>query len=257
VNATALIRWSTVAAVAGIAGVAGWVSYEHALMVVRAHGESGAVAAAYPVTVDGLIYSASMVLLDSARRGVRAPALARWLLAVGIGATLVANVAAGIRFGMMGAVVAAWPALALVGSYELLMLIIRRETAPAAVTIPTGETATETVTGDVAGQVTIPASARGNATVPARERATEAVASTPARSARGRTSRSARGKRPAKRGDVTPEAAETAFADLLATGEVPSIRAIRRELPVGEPKAKLIRSHLENVAAGQEVMADV
>lgn len=158
-NATSLIRWSTVAAVAGIAGVAGWVSYEHALAVVRAHGESGAVAAAYPVTIDGLIYSASMVLLDTARRDVRAPALARWVLAVGIGATLVANVAAGIRFGVMGAVVAAWPALALVGSYELLMTIIRREAVPAR------DVTTETVAADVTG-VPGPAAGSVNGHVP-------------------------------------------------------------------------------------------
>jgi Protein of unknown function (DUF2637) len=117
-TATSPIRWSTIAVVAAIAGVAGWVSYEHALAVVRAHGESGAVAAAYPVTIDGLIYASSMVLLDSARRGVPVPRLARWLLAVGISATLAANVAAGLHFGPVGAVVAAWPALALVGSYE-------------------------------------------------------------------------------------------------------------------------------------------
>ena len=125
------IRYSTVLAVAAVALVAGWVSYEHALAVVRAHGETGAVARVYPVTVDGLIYSASMVLLDAARRGVQAPRLARWLLACGIGATLAANVAAGVRFGLVGAVVAAWPALALVGSYELLMMIIRSGAAPA------------------------------------------------------------------------------------------------------------------------------
>jgi len=119
------IRWSTIAAVTAVAAVAGWVSYEHALAVVRAHGENGAVAQVYPVTVDGLIYSASMVLLDAARRRASAPVLARWLLAAGIGATLAANVAAGLHFGPVGAVVAAWPALALVGSYELLMLIIR------------------------------------------------------------------------------------------------------------------------------------
>jgi hypothetical protein len=127
------IRWSTIAAVTGVAIVAGWVSYEHALAVVRAHGETGTVAQVYPVTVDGLIYSASMVLLDAARRGVRAPGLARWLLACGIGATLAANVAAGLHFGPVGAVVAAWPALALVGSYELLMLIIRSSAGQARV----------------------------------------------------------------------------------------------------------------------------
>lgn len=119
------IRYSTVAAVAGVALVAGWVSYDHALAVVRAHGESGAVARVYPGTIDGLIYAASMVLLDAARRKAPAPALARWLLAAGIGATLAANVLAGIRSGPLGALVAAWPALALVGSYELLMVIIR------------------------------------------------------------------------------------------------------------------------------------
>jgi hypothetical protein len=122
------IRWSTIAAVAAVAGVAGWVSYEHALAVVRAHGETGAVAQVYPVTVDGLIYSASMVLLDAARRQAAAPVLARWLLGAGIGATLAANVAAGLHYGPVGAIVAAWPALALVGSYELLMLIIRSGT---------------------------------------------------------------------------------------------------------------------------------
>jgi len=99
--------------------VAGWVSYDHALAVVREHGESGLVARVYPGTIDGLIYSASMVLLDAARRKVPPPPLARWLLAAGIGATLAANIAAGVASGLLGAMVAAWPALALVGLYEL------------------------------------------------------------------------------------------------------------------------------------------
>jgi hypothetical protein len=42
-----------------------------------------------PLTVDGLIYASSMVMLDLARRKMPVPMLARWLL----GATLVANVA--------------------------------------------------------------------------------------------------------------------------------------------------------------------
>lgn len=128
------IRWSTVAAVAAVAVVAGWVSYDHALAVVRAHGESGTVAWLYPGTIDGLIYAASMVLLDAARRRARPPVLARWLLAAGIAATLFANVLAGAAYGLLGAVVAAWPALALVGSYELLMLIVRAGAVPTAAT---------------------------------------------------------------------------------------------------------------------------
>jgi len=78
-----------------------------------------------PLTVDGLIYASSMVMLDCARRKVPVRALARWLLGLGITATLAANVAHGLGHGLTGAAVAAWPAVALVGSYELLMMIIR------------------------------------------------------------------------------------------------------------------------------------
>lgn len=56
-------------------------------------------------------------MLDSARRKTPMPALARWLLGLGIAATLAANVAHGLGHGLTGAAVAAWPAVALVGSY--------------------------------------------------------------------------------------------------------------------------------------------
>jgi len=119
------IRWSTAAAVVGVAAVAAAVSYEHAYALVRVHGESGWTARMIPLTVDGLIWASSMVMLDSARRGVPVPWLARWLLGLGIAATLAANVAHGLGHGPIGATVGAWPAVAVVGSYELLMMIIR------------------------------------------------------------------------------------------------------------------------------------
>lgn len=75
--------------------------------------------------MDGLIYASSMVVLDSARRKTPVPALAHWLLGLGIAATLAANVAHGLGHGLIGAAVSAWPAAALVGSYELLMMVIR------------------------------------------------------------------------------------------------------------------------------------
>jgi len=84
------------------------------------------------LTVDGLIYASSMVMLDSARRRVAVPSLARWLVDLRIAATLAANVAHGLGHGPSGAVVAAWPAVALVGSYELLMVIVRSVQVPAA-----------------------------------------------------------------------------------------------------------------------------
>jgi hypothetical protein len=78
-----------------------------------------------------LIYTSSMAMLDSARRKVPVPPLVRWLLGLGIAATLAANVAHGLGDGPSGAVVAAWPAVALVCWDELLMVIIRSGQVPA------------------------------------------------------------------------------------------------------------------------------
>src|ERR1700722_10313532 len=125
-----VIRWSTAGAVVGVAVVAAVASYEHAYALVRTHGETGWTGRLVPLTVDGLIYASSMVMLDSARRRVPVPALARWLLGVGIAATLAANAGHGPGHGIIGAAVAAWPAVALVGSYELLMMVIRSSQMP-------------------------------------------------------------------------------------------------------------------------------
>jgi Protein of unknown function (DUF2637) len=120
-----VIRWSRRGWWFGAAAVAAVASYEHAYALVRAHGEGGWTGRLVPLTVDGLIYASSMVIVDSARRKTRVPALARWLLGLGIAA----NVAHGLGRGPVGAAVAAWPAVALVGSYELLMTVIRSSQA--------------------------------------------------------------------------------------------------------------------------------
>lgn len=119
------IRISTAAAVLAVAAIAAYVSYWHAYAVVRAHGETGITARLEPATIDGLVYASSMVVLYAARHRIPAPALARWLLGAGIMATLTANMAQGWSHGPVGAVVAAWPAVSLVGSYELLVWLIR------------------------------------------------------------------------------------------------------------------------------------
>ncbi|WP_021595717.1 DUF2637 domain-containing protein [Actinomadura welshii] len=120
-----LIRITTALAVVAVAAVAAVISYRHAYELVHSHGESGPTARLVPFTVDGLIWAASMVMLDASRRQHPAPPLAKWSLAVGIVATVGANVAHGASHGPIGAVVSAWPALALVGSFELLMTLTR------------------------------------------------------------------------------------------------------------------------------------
>ena len=79
-----LIRITTALAV--VAVVAAVISYQHAYELVRSHGESGVTARLLPFTVDGLIWAASMVVLDASRRAQPVPRLAAWSLGAGIAA---------------------------------------------------------------------------------------------------------------------------------------------------------------------------
>jgi hypothetical protein len=81
-----------------------------------------------PLTVDGLIRASSIVMLGSAHRKAPVPTLA----APRPGHCGDARCQCGTRpgHGILGAAVAAWPAVVLVGSYEVLM-IIRADQVPA------------------------------------------------------------------------------------------------------------------------------
>ncbi len=191
-----IIRWSTAGAVVGVAAVAAVASYEHAFALVRAQGEAGWTARLVPLTVDGLVYASSMVMLDSGRRKMPVPGLARWLLGLSIAATLAANVAHGLGHGPVGAAVAAWPAVALVGCYELLMMVIRSAQA---------------VTGGMPGCADAP--------------------------------------------DPLGEQAAVIFAGQLAEDRVPSVRAIRTQLHVGQPRAQRLRDYLAEGVRRAESLA--
>src|SRR6202050_870973 len=126
-----LIGITTALAVAGVAAVAAIISYRHAYELVSTHGETGLTARLIPFTVDGLILAPSMLTLDASRRNQPVPPLARWCLGAGITATVGANLAHGLGHGPIGALVSAWPALALAGSFEMLMTLIRTRRASA------------------------------------------------------------------------------------------------------------------------------
>jgi hypothetical protein len=65
-----------------------------------------------------------MVVLDASRRNHPVPLLALWSLGAGIVATVGANLAHGLGHGPVGALVSAWPALALVGSFEFSPVVV-------------------------------------------------------------------------------------------------------------------------------------
>jgi peptidoglycan/LPS O-acetylase OafA/YrhL len=120
------IRWSTSAVVVVVAAFAAIVSYSHIYDLGRAHGQSGTAARLLPLSVDGLILAASLVMLHEARQRRRAPGLARSMLGLGVAATVAANVAFGMSYGLLGAVISAWPAVAFVGAAEMVIGLIRR-----------------------------------------------------------------------------------------------------------------------------------
>jgi hypothetical protein len=88
-----------------------------------------------PLSADGLILAASLVLLHEARADRDAPVLARLMLWLGIAATIGANIAFGAAFGaafgLLGAIISAWPAVAFIGTVELVMTLVRRSREPA------------------------------------------------------------------------------------------------------------------------------
>jgi hypothetical protein len=131
-----LIRITTALAVATVAALAAVISYRHAYELVSTHGETGATARLVPFTVDGLILPASILILDANRRHRPVPPLARGCLGAGILATIGANLAHGLGNGLIGALVSAWPALALAGSFELLMTLIRTESRASTTLVP-------------------------------------------------------------------------------------------------------------------------
>jgi hypothetical protein len=121
-----VIRNLTAAAVLVVASIAAVVSFIHIYALARSHGQDHLAAALIPVSLDGTVAAASLVLLWSARRGLHAPGLAQFMLALSVGCTLAANVGYGARYGVTGALISGWPAAGFVGAVEMLLGMVRR-----------------------------------------------------------------------------------------------------------------------------------
>jgi hypothetical protein len=113
------VRQVTTASVLAVAGVAAVASYEHMRALAELAGE-GWRSWLLPISVDGLAVAASMTMLVRRRAGQSAGALPWVALLLGLGASLAANVAAADPT-VVGRVVAAWPPIGLLLSYELLL----------------------------------------------------------------------------------------------------------------------------------------
>jgi hypothetical protein len=111
-----------------IGSIAATVSYVHALEVSKHNGLTNWTIYLTPLTIDGLVYVASMALLVASRSGRAFKEL--WLaylgLWLGVAATISVNVLYGWRLGPIAAVLSAWPALTLVIATHLLQWLLRK-----------------------------------------------------------------------------------------------------------------------------------
>jgi hypothetical protein len=120
-----LARW-TAAAVLLVAAIAAVVSFVHIEHLAVTHGQTELAAWLLPVSVDGTVAAASLVMLRAARAGLGTPVLARTMLGLAVAATLAANVAYGVPYGLAGALLSGWPAVAFIGCAEMAIGMVRR-----------------------------------------------------------------------------------------------------------------------------------
>jgi hypothetical protein len=172
------VRVTTVIAVNVVAAVAAAVSFMHMHELAARAGE-GWRSWLVPLAIDGLVVAASMTMVVRRRAGKPTGLLAWTSITLGIAASLAANIAAA-EPTLIGRAVAAWPPIALLLAYELLMDQIHVATHHAggprpanpkqptvlasATTVPTSEPA---AAQEVAA---LPATAAQTTTVPVSER---------------------------------------------------------------------------------------
>lgn len=123
------LRWPVFAVVATVGVFAFIVSYSHIYDLGRAHAQNGTAARLLPLSVDGLIVAATMVMFIRAGHGRAPDWRARWMprltLYAAIAATVLANVAYGLPSGWLSAVLSGWPGGAFVAAVELGIIVVR------------------------------------------------------------------------------------------------------------------------------------
>jgi Protein of unknown function (DUF2637) len=129
------IRVMTTASVLLVAAIAACISYIHIAHLAVTHGQDHIAAVLLPLSIDGLVAAMSGYMFRCARRSVPIPWLARFMLALAVAATLAANVLYGIHWGVTGALISGWPAVAFVGCVEVSVLMVRK-TRPVVVAGP-------------------------------------------------------------------------------------------------------------------------
>ena len=118
-------RMTAILGVATVAATAAVISFSHVQALARAAGEPELTAWLLPLSIDGAIAAAAAVVLADSKAGRRTTFLTWLMLALGLAASLAANIASAQPTWTARAV-AAWPPIALALGIEVLASMSRR-----------------------------------------------------------------------------------------------------------------------------------
>lgn len=124
-----VIKGLTTGAVMLVAAIAAIISFTHIQHLAITHGQTYLASALLPLSIDGAVAVSSLVMLRAAKNNLGVAWRARGVLVLSVIATLAANVAYGEGFGVTGALLSGWPAIAFVGCTETVIWMVRRERA--------------------------------------------------------------------------------------------------------------------------------
>ena len=117
-----------------VAGSALTVGSTRTYALAKGHGMDGTAALLVAMSLGGLIVGASLVLL---REEPWVPGTAEGMQLLGLAVMAAADIVFGARYGLLGAIIAAWPAVAFFGAADLVLELVhrsrkrRREARPA------------------------------------------------------------------------------------------------------------------------------
>jgi hypothetical protein len=104
--------------------------------LAEGHGMDGTAALLTAMSLGGLIIGASLALLHQ-ERGPWVPGTAEGMQLLGLAVMAAADIVSGARYGLLSAIISAWPAVAFFGAADMVLELVhrsrrrRREARPA------------------------------------------------------------------------------------------------------------------------------
>jgi len=108
-----------------VAGSALTVGSTRTYALARGHGLDGTAALLVAVSLGGLIAGASLVLLGE-ERNPWVPGTAEGMQLLGLAVMAAADITSGARYGLLGAIISAWPAVAFFGAADMVLELVHR-----------------------------------------------------------------------------------------------------------------------------------